>query len=226
MPCKRKKSRCRRLHSARESGQAVERTVATMRDIAQKIVVIEDIANQTRLLSLNATIEAARAHEHGKAFSVVAAEVRKLSEVTKAAATEINTLSNESVLIADEAGKQLEKLVPTIEKTSELVNEISAASREQSMGVSQINAAIQQLDQIIQKNASASEEMSAVAGNLSQEAEQLKNLVEYFQFKKKAPGQSSKVEDKPVRSGRTDSASMLNFNHPKSDEKDDDFEKY
>jgi hypothetical protein len=73
---------------ARESGRAVAQTVAAIQEIAQKIMIIEDIANQTRMLSLNATIEAARAQEQGKAFSVVAAEVRKLAEVTKTAATD------------------------------------------------------------------------------------------------------------------------------------------
>jgi len=158
---------------AREGGQAVTETVAAMKEITQRITIIEEIARQTHMLSLNATIEAAKAQEYGKGFAVVASEVRALAERSRTAATDINALASESVTVAEKAGELLTKLVPDIQKTAELVQEISAASKEQDTGAGQINSAIQQLDQVVQQNASVSEELAS-------QAEQLQSTIEFF----------------------------------------------
>ncbi len=119
-------------NDAIDSGKAVSEAMAAMKEIASRISIIEEIARQTNLLALNAAIEAARAGEHGKGFAVVAAEVRKLAERSQTAAGEISKLSMSSVEVAERAGSMLTKLVPDIQKTSELVQEISASSKEQA----------------------------------------------------------------------------------------------
>ena len=165
---------------AEASGQAVSRAVGAMRTIAEKISIVQEIARQTDLLALNAAVEAARAGEHGKGFAVVASEVRKLAERSQAAAAEISALSGDTVQVATEAGEMLNRLVPDIQKTAELVSEISAACREQDIGASQINEAIQQLDKVTQQNASASEEMSATSEELAAQAEELQASIAFF----------------------------------------------
>ncbi len=167
---------------ARQGGDAVNRTVGAMKEIAQKISIIEEIARQTDLLALNAAIEAARAGEHGKGFAVVASEVRKLAERSQTAAGEISSLSGSSVEVAERAGEMLNRMVPDIQKTAELVQEISAASNEQNTGAEQVNKAIQQLDQVIQQNSSASEEMASTAEELSSQAEQLQKAIAFFKL--------------------------------------------
>jgi methyl-accepting chemotaxis protein len=151
-----------------------------MKDIAERIQIIEEIARQTNLLALNAAIEAARAGEHGKGFAVVAAEVRKLAERSQSAAGEINDLSTSSVEVAEKAGRLLDVIVPNIQKTADLVQEIAAASKEQDAGAEQINRSIQQLDGVIQQNASAAEEMASTTEELSAQAEQLQQMVAFF----------------------------------------------
>jgi methyl-accepting chemotaxis protein len=165
---------------AEAGGKAVVQAVGAMKNIAEKISIVEEIARQTNLLALNAAIEAARAGEHGKGFAVVAAEVRKLAERSGTAAAEISELSSSTVSVADQAGQMLIKLVPDIQRTAELVQEISAASNEQNAGAEQINKALQQLDQVIQQNASASEEMASTSEELSSQAEQLQSSISFF----------------------------------------------
>ncbi|MEO5366747.1 MAG: methyl-accepting chemotaxis protein, partial [Magnetococcus sp. WYHC-3] len=172
---------------AQKSGDAVGRAVGAMREIAQRISIIEEIARQTNLLALNAAIEAARAGEHGKGFAVVAAEVRKLAERSQKAAGEINQISHSSVQVAEEAGSLLAHLVPDIRKTADLVQDIATGSREQSQGADQINSAIQQLDQVIQQNASAAEQMSATATELSAQAERLQRAIAFFNLSVSTP---------------------------------------
>jgi len=186
-------------NDAADGGKAVAESVVAMKEIASKISIIEEIARQTNLLALNAAIEAARAGEHGKGFAVVATEVRKLAERSQTAAAEINSLSNSSMKVAENAGNMLKQLVPDIQKTSELVLEISSASKEQHTGAEQINKAIQQLEQVIQQNASGAEEIAATAEELSSQAAQLQDTVSFF---KTSESGRSKRSSAPVMQSR------------------------
>jgi methyl-accepting chemotaxis protein len=227
---------------AQESGKSVLEAVAAMKEIANKISIIEEIARQTNLLALNAAIEAARAGEHGKGFAVVAAEVRKLAERSQKAAGEINQLSANTLKVSEKSGEMLDKLVPDIQRTAELVQEITAASKEQDTGAEQINKALQQLEQVIQQNASASEEMASTTEELTGQAEQLVGALSFFNTgdeggarKHKAasnglgkPGQTS-----PARSakpnGNTGARPTGGVNlrlTDKHDDRDNEFERY
>ena len=165
---------------AQAGEKAVGQAVAAMHLIARKTSIIQGIALQTRMLSLNATIEAAKAQEHGKSFAVVAAEVRKLSDITKAAAEEISKLTSASVAIVEAAGAILGQLTPSIRQTAEFVQEIRIANNEQRLGMEQMNFAMQQLDAVAQENALKAEELASTAAGLAQQAEQLQKVSLFF----------------------------------------------
>lgn len=214
-------------------GEAVSETVEAMQKIAEKISVIDDIAYQTNLLALNAAIEAGRAGDHGKGFAVVASEVRKLAERSQFAAQEIGELAKDSVKRADLAGKSLQEMVPSINKTADLVQEIAAASSEQASGVHQINEAIAQVNQTMQHNAAASEELSATSEEMNVQALQLQDSVNYFTLGGSSLSQASSNPVNNANNSRDGSrysaknaTNKLTQDNSSRDEDDDKFVSY
>ena len=186
---------------------ASQESLNSIRQIAEKITVVNDIAFQTNILALNAAVEAARAGEHGRGFAVVAAEVRKLAERSKIAAAALVALSTQSLRLTEEAGGLMTKIMPDIEKTSKLVQEIAASSIEQNSGAEQVNSAIQQLNQVTQQNAATSEELATSSEELAAQAQQLKENITFFNLGKnkkvsvvKKQTKNKKVNKKPPKS--------------------------
>lgn len=154
----------------------------SVREISEKITIINDIAYQTNLLALNAAVEAARAGDHGRGFAVVAAEIRKLAQSSKDAADKIGVLSKSSLELTKNAEELFTALTPEIQKTAKLVQEISAASAEQSTGIDQINSALADLNNISQQNAASSEELASSAEVFITHANSLKEVINFFKL--------------------------------------------
>jgi methyl-accepting chemotaxis protein len=138
--------------------------------ISEAIVIIDQIAFQTNILSLNAAVEAATAGEAGKGFAVVAQEVRNLASKSAEAASEIKLLvqnatvkANSGKKISDEMIDGYTNLNESITKTLELIANVEMASKEQSLAISQINDTVNQLDQQTQKNANVASETKDIA---------------------------------------------------------------
>jgi methyl-accepting chemotaxis protein len=180
--------------TAEHGGRIVRAAVGSMQElkgasgkIAEIVTLIDAIAFQTNLLALNAAVEAARAGEQGRGFAVVAAEVRGLAQRSANAAREVKTLIQDSVRkvhdgsnLVEQSGGQLEEIVASAKRVTDIVSEIAAASLQQSAGIDQVNAAVSRMDQVTQGSAARTEELAATAESLALQARQLNELAGRF----------------------------------------------
>jgi methyl-accepting chemotaxis protein len=173
-------SAAKAARDTRSGGEIVTESVVSTREIAAKVAEVEEIARQTNLLALNAAIEAARAGTEGRGFAVVADEVRRLAEKSRRIATDIQELATKNVERAEEAGRQIEAVVPEVTRTSQLMSEVGAMIRDQGQSADQIRTAVEQFAQVVQSNAASSEELASTADELSRSSKALVASVEFF----------------------------------------------
>ena len=166
----------------RSGGETITQAVASIKDIAKKITVIEKIASNTNLLALNAAIEAARVGEAGKGFAVVAGEVRRLAENSRASAADISALSVNTVKMTDSAVSVLDTIIAEVDKTEKLMQEIEESNRSQESGTQAIRKTIDELSSVVQQNASFSEQLAAMAEELSAQSHGLLSVIDFFKI--------------------------------------------
>ncbi len=163
-----------------ESYKLIKESLSGMHKIDENIDFISEIVSQTNMLALNASVEAARAGEYGKGFAVVAQEVRKLAESSNESAIAINEIAEKNVQLSEKSAKQMDIIVPNLEKTTKIAAEIAAHSVEQKTASEQIKLAMLELNEIIQSNATVSEQITSEAEALKTSASNLDTSIKFF----------------------------------------------
>src|SRR3954464_691281 len=193
------------MQRIRASVQATAKKIKSLGDrsleISEIVNVINDITEQTNLLALNAAIEAARAGEAGRGFAVVADEVRKLAEHSRAATKDIAALikaiqaeTNDAVIVmeegtkeveigaklADQAGRALDAISTVVRQSAELVQEISLASKQQVRGTEGVANAMQIISNITRQTSQGARQTARTVEQLVHMSEQLNEALSQF----------------------------------------------
>ena len=155
-----------------------------MHDIVEKVLVISDIAFQTNIIAINAAIEAAAAGEFGKGFSVVAAEVKKMAEISTRSAENINQLLVSSIELAENSNDILEQIIEQMQKDAEMINEVSLASIEQNVSIMHVNEAINSLHSMSRQIVSFSDVSAEMVKELNEQTKEMLQVVSFFKFEK------------------------------------------
>lgn len=180
-------------HRSQETVQSASNAIQEIAESFKKInnftQTIEAIAFQTNILALNAAVEAARAGEHGRGFTIVAAEVRSLSQRTTSAAREIASLirnSEEQITSGTASAKQaredMSEVVQQVERTTQTLEEIDHSASEQAIGIQQINAAMQQLDRITVENAAMVDNLAASLDAINHDVYRAQDNIQVFRI--------------------------------------------
>lgn len=189
-----------------EMTRAMEKISDASMQIENIIQTIEEIADQTNLLSLNASIEAARAGEAGRGFAVVAGEIGHLADQCTASVEDTRKLIQAALnevesgnRIADEMAMALQGVIEGMDEIVKAVEEVAENSNEQNESMKQVNDAIEIISEVVQTNSAAAEQTSATSQELSAQAAELNDMIDKFRLNEEeaAPAQedNSPVED-------------------------------
>jgi methyl-accepting chemotaxis protein len=213
------------IYKIRESSLAIDKVIGSLDEKTNRIGsilnVIDEIADQTNLLALNAAITAAQAGEQGRAFTVVAEEIKELAERTTKSTAEISDLitavQDESgnavramelgnrnieagVKLANNAGTALEEIYNSSERSSSMIVAISRATNEQAKGSNQVTMAINEISKMAERIRQAMEDQKARSQQIGDAAERMKQIAEQVKRTTREQSQGSKFINTAIES--------------------------
>jgi methyl-accepting chemotaxis protein len=186
------------MGSVRDASHEVTTTIrglaGTSQEISGIVETITAIAAQTNLLALNAAIEAARAGEQGRGFAVVADEVRKLAEESKASATLITHLieqiqeqtllavdvveqgaqrTDESAATVEQARQAFEAIGDSVDDMNARIEQIAAAAQEIAAGATRMRDDVSEIAAVAEESSATTEQVSASTEQTSASTQQI-----------------------------------------------------
>jgi twitching motility protein PilJ len=190
-----------------ETSKRIKRLGESSQEIGDIVSLINDIADQTNILSLNAAIQASMAGDAGRGFAVVADEVQRLAERSSAATKQIAALvktiqtdTNQAVISmeqttsevvggakrAEDAGVALEEIESVSTQLADLIQNISNAARKQAVSAGHVSNTMTVIQEITAQTANSSEVTAASIGELASMANAMRASVEGFKLPGKA----------------------------------------
>jgi len=169
--------------------------------IGDIIAVVEDLAEQSRLLAVNASIEAVKAGEQGKGFAVVAAEVQSLAEQSKNSTEHVRTIlddiqraTSEAVMKTEQGTKAVEigveqavqsgdvirELAESVDQASQATTQISVSSQEQLVGMDQVVSAMESIKNASSQNVAATRQVESAAQDLYKLGQRLSTFMKQY----------------------------------------------
>lgn len=186
-----------------ETSKRIKRLGESSQEIGDIVSLINDIADQTNILSLNAAIQASMAGDAGRGFAVVADEVQRLAERSSAATKQIAALvktiqtdTNEAVIsmeqttsevvggakLAQDAGVALEEIEGVSTSLAALIQNISNAARQQAASAGHVSNTMNVIKEITGKTVKGTAVTSTSIGNLASMAREMRSSVEGFKL--------------------------------------------
>jgi twitching motility protein PilJ len=183
-----------------ETAKRIKRLGESSQEIGDIVSLINDIADQTNILSLNAAIQASMAGDAGKGFAVVADEVQRLAERSGAAAKQISALvktiqsdTNEAVSsmeqttaevvqgtrLAQDAGVALGEIESVSKSLAEIIENISDAARQQAASAGKISNTMNSIQEITTATTDGTKKTATAVGNLAEMANELRSSVTF-----------------------------------------------
>lgn len=156
---------------------SIEHRLSEVRKISN---AVEHMSSETGMLALNAAVEATHAGEYGKGFSVIASEIRELSEQSKS-----------EVKNSDE---QINRIMQSIDRGNRVVSYTVDSVESIIVALSQVEKAVKQISSVIEGTAATAEESAAGSEELSAQAEVLKELASSFKIRQKDDSNTTKAE--------------------------------
>lgn len=195
------------MNKVRNKVELIAQTILELSNQTQQVgeitAVVNNLAQQSKMLALNASIEAAKAGEAGKGFAVVAVEVKNLAEQSEQATSQVQKIlenirhaADKAVMVTEEGTKEVDEGTSLVEQTGEIIRnlnevihettiasqQIESAVRQESAGIEQITIGMNEINQVTASFVESVKQTTEAISNLAEIARNLKSYIDTYKI--------------------------------------------